>query len=285
MIEGQPGSVWTNEQNDLIVADYFAMLADELAGRNYVKSHRNSALQSLTGRNRGSIERKHMNISAVMERLGLPRIKGYAPNANFQAGLIDAVERCLSEKELPSHPASLNPASALSEERALWIGPPPMLPPELTKSSPELERLVRKFDPAARDERNRSLGKDGELLVFEHEVRRLETSKRSDLAKKVEWTSQERGDGAGFDIASFETDGRPRLIEVKTTNGSAISPFYLSENERSFSEERPEAFTLLRLYNFAERPMAFELRPPLGAALSLMPTNYRATPMLGTGCA
>jgi Domain of unknown function (DUF3883) len=279
MIEGQTGTNWTDEQNDLIVADYFAMLSDELAGLSFVKSHRNSALQSITGRNRGSIERKHMNISAVMERLGLPRIKGYAPNANFQAGLVDAVERYLSRQGLPEPSVLTTPANEVTEQRALWIGPPPILVPELVKSTPELERLVRKFDPAARDARNRSLGKDGELLVFEHEIRRLKTSKRPDLARRVEWTSQERGDGAGFDIASFETDGQARLIEVKTTTGSAITPFYLSENELSFSEERPEAFTLMRLYNFAERPMAFELRPPLGTVLSLMPITYRASPI------
>lgn len=32
MSEGEPGSNWTDEQNDLIVADYFAMLGDEIAG-------------------------------------------------------------------------------------------------------------------------------------------------------------------------------------------------------------------------------------------------------------
>lgn len=279
MNEGQPGSDWTDEQNDLIVEDYFAMLASELAGTDYVKAHHNSALQLVTGRNRGSIERKHMNISAVMEWLGLPRIKGYAPNANYQAGLLDAVERHLIVQGLPTHPPATKLANEFLEARELWIGPPPCPRPEFTKTTPELERLVRKFDPAARDARNRSLGKQGELLVFEHEVRRLTANDRPDLAKKVEWTSQERGDGAGYDIASFETDGRPRLIEVKTTNGTATTPFYLSKNELSFSDERPDAFALLRLYNFAEKPFAFELRPPLSALLMLAPTNYRATPL------
>lgn len=30
--------VWTEEQNDAIVADYFAMLADDIAGRPYALS-------------------------------------------------------------------------------------------------------------------------------------------------------------------------------------------------------------------------------------------------------
>jgi len=58
-------------------------------------------------------------------------------------------------------------------------------------------------------------------------------------------------------------DGRERLIEVKTTNGPAKTPFFLSENERCVSEERQDAFTLLRLYSFVEKPSAFELRAPL----------------------
>jgi hypothetical protein len=277
MAEGEPGSNWTDGQNDLIVADYFVMLGEELAGREYVKAHHNDALQKLTGRNRGSIERKHMNISAVMERLGLPRIKGYAPYANFQAGLVEAVERYLGDREIPQYAAIINQSSKLSEDSSLWIGPPPQTSPDQSKSTPELERLVRKFDPASRDARNRALGQMGEQLVFEHEIQRLETQKRGDLAKKVEWTSQEKGDGAGFDIASFELDGRPKLIEVKTTNGTALTPFYLSENERSFSDERPDAFALIRLYDFAEQPKAFELRPPLSSVLALNPTSYRAT--------
>jgi Domain of unknown function (DUF3883) len=279
MIEGQQGSDWTDGQNDLIVADYFSMLASELAGLGYVKSHHNNALQTLIGRSRGSIERKHMNISAVLERLGLPRIKGYAPLPNFQAGLINAVERHLSMRELPQFANSVGANNTLSERRTLWIGAPPNTSATIENLTPELERLVRKFDPAARDERNRALGKEGEELVLESEIRRLEYCDRSDLARKVEWTSQVHGDGAGYDIASFDADGKPRLIEVKTTNGPALTPFYLSENERAFSEDRPDAFALLRLYNFADNPMAFELRPPLSAVLALNPTNYRASLM------
>jgi hypothetical protein len=86
-----------------------------------------------------------------------------------------------------------------------------------------------------------------------------------------------RGDGAGYDIRSFEPDGRERLIEVKTTNGPAKTPFFLSENERAFSDERPDAFWLLRLYSFVETPSAFELRPPLSERLALNPTSYRAS--------
>jgi hypothetical protein len=162
-------------------------------------------------------------------------------------------------------------------ESALWIGPPPAASPDDHKETDRLRQLVRKFDPAERDARNRKLGKQGEELVFMHEQQRLRSAGCVDLAMKVEWTSEVRGDGAGYDIRSFDLQGRERLIEVKTTNGPAKTPFFLSENERAFSEERSDAFRLLRLYSFVEKPSAFELRPPLAERLALNPTSYRAS--------
>lgn len=53
------GDTWTDTQNDLIVAEYFAMLADDLAGRHYSKAGHNRALRDRISRDRGSIEYKH----------------------------------------------------------------------------------------------------------------------------------------------------------------------------------------------------------------------------------
>ena len=86
---------WTDEQNDAIVADYFAMLADDIAGQLYSKAEHNRLLQAVIGRPRGSIEYKHQNISAVLKGLGEDWIPGYKPAFNFQASLVDAVVRWL----------------------------------------------------------------------------------------------------------------------------------------------------------------------------------------------
>ena len=271
------GSVWSETEVDLILADYFSMLSDELAGRPFNKADHNRALQALTGRNHASIEFKHCNISAVLERLGIPTIRGYRPRANFQNALIDGVERYLSAKGQPVFSFTAAVPERVADSIALWIGPPPDVALEDQQEPERLRRLVRKFDPAERDARNRKLGKEGEELVFVHEQQRLRTADRDDLARKVEWTAEVRGDGAGYDILSFDLNGSERLIEVKTTNGAAKTPFFLSENERAFSEERPEAFRLLRLYNFNDRPSAFELHPPLIEHLALHAANYRAT--------
>lgn len=63
------GTVWTDREVDLVVAAYFQMLEQEIIGEHYVKSHKNAELQNLTGRSRGSIERKLQNVSAVLDVL------------------------------------------------------------------------------------------------------------------------------------------------------------------------------------------------------------------------
>jgi hypothetical protein len=271
------GSLWRDWEVDAIVADYFHMLTDEMAGRSFNKSEHRRALQALIERDPGSIERKHQNISAVLERLGVPFIRGYKPLAHFQNALLDAVERYLTAMGQPIFQFATAAPTQLAEAPTLWIGPPPEISPKEASEPERLQRLIRKFDPAERDARNRSLGKRGEELVLMHEQLHLRSKGRADLARGVEWTSEVRGDGAGYDIKSFELDGSERLIEVKTTNGAAKTPFFLSENERAFSDERSDAFRLLRLYNFAENPSAFELQPPLGERLALNPANYRAS--------
>lgn len=271
------GSIWSDYEIDLIVADYFAMLADEIADRPYNKAEHNRALQNLTGRNHASIEFKHCNISAVLELLGMPTIRGYRPRPNFQNALIDGVGRYLAAKGEPTFVSTVPEFAAVAESPALWIGPAPQTAVGESDPPAQMRQLIRKFDPAERDARNRALGKRGEELVYMHEQLKLQSAGRNDLARKVEWTSEIRGDGAGYDIRSFEPDGRERLIEVKTTNGPATTPFFLSENERAFSDERPDVFRLLRLYSLIEKPRAFELQPPLAERLALNPVNYRAS--------
>jgi hypothetical protein len=271
------GTHWTATEVDLIVADYFNMLASQFGGLPYNKAQHNEALQRLIPRSRKSIEFKHCNISAVLERLGMPIIPGYKPLPHFQNALLDGVERYLALRGQPIFEMGNVAEPRVAEAQTLWLGPPPTPSPKATDETEGLRRLVRKFDPAARDARNRKLGRLGEELVFQHERRRLIRGEREDLARKLEWTSDVHGDGAGYDIHSFELDGKDRLIEVKTTNGSARTPFFLSENERLFSTERPDAFRLLRLYSFIEKPSAFELRPPLEDHLTLSPVNYRAS--------
>ena len=271
---------WTDVENDLIVADYFAMLADDISGRRYSKAeHRRALLPLLNDRSEGSVEFKHQNIRAVLKGLGEDWIPGYKPAFNFQMTLVDAVARwlALNPAWLGRQPG-LQPAGGLREAAQIWVGPPPTLsnqpPPQ------ELEQMLhiaRKFDVAGRDERNRALGRAGEERVLAHERAALRTAGRDDLARKVRWVSEEDGDGAGYDIASFAPDGFPRLIEVKTTNGWERTPFHITRNELAVAEERRSEWRLFRLWNFSREPKAFELHPPLDAHVSLTATTFQAS--------
>ncbi|MEX6724708.1 DUF3883 domain-containing protein [Parapedomonas caeni] len=273
-------SAWTDTENDLIVADYFAMLADDIAGRPYNKAeHRRALLPLLNGRSEGSVEFKHQNISAVLKGLGEDWIPGYKPAFNFQMSLVDAVTRwlALNPAWLGRLPAT-HAASGMREAAPLWVGPPPTQsnqpPPQ------ELEQMLhiaRRFDVAGRDERNRALGRAGEARVLAHELASLQAAGRDDLARKVRWVSEEDGDGAGYDIASFTSDGRARLIEVKTTNGWERTPFHITRNELAVADQHRSEWCLFRLWHFSREPRAFELYPPLDAHVSLTATTFQAS--------
>ncbi|OCX63718.1 hypothetical protein BFP70_11980 [Thioclava sp. SK-1] len=271
-------SDWSDIENDAVVASYFEMLSDELSGRSYNKAAQNRALQEQTGRSRGSIEFKLCNVSAAFVGLGLPIIKGYRPRFNFQMSLAEAASRWLArhpEWELALHRKE---TAALAEPPSLFVGTAPTLrnapPPEELE---QMQRVARHFDVAGRDERNRALGHAGEERVFLHERQMLKQHDRDDLARRVRWVSQEDGDGAGYDIASFTPEGRERLIEIKTTNGWERTPFHISRNELEVAVERRDDWYLFRLYDFARAPQAFELRPPLDAHVTLTATNFQAS--------
>jgi Fe-S-cluster containining protein len=271
------GTDWTDQEIDLIVADYFDMLERDLAGQSYIKSQHNASLQLLTRRSHGSIERKHQNISAVLRnKLGLRWILGYKPLPNYQEALASGIEKYLSiygVSQLVDRPTM----PQLAENGTIFIGQAPAPERAQKADPPALQRLVRKFDPAVRDERNRSLGKRGEELVLISERARLCGAGCEHLAKKVRWVSQEDGDGAGYDILSFNRRGEERLLEVKTTTGCELTPFYVSANECALSEERPQQFRIYRLYDFTREPKAFKIAPPLRSALILETASYRAS--------
>jgi hypothetical protein len=269
------GTHWQSDELDLIVADYFAMLAADLSGRAYLKSKHSATLMALIGRTHRSVEFKHQNISAVLDELGMPWIPGYKPKRNYQNAIFDAIDRYLTE-----HPAILDPVStwqAAAPSLAEIFVVPPTLAATDDRIPERLEHLVRKFDPVERDYRNRSLGKAGEGFVVDLERRRLTGADRSDLAGKVRWVAAEDGDGAGYDVLSFDPAGRERLLEVKTTNGSARTPFFLTRNECDLAAERPEDWRIYRVHLFAKQPRIFAIAPPLAGALRLSPEIWRAS--------
>lgn len=126
--------------------------------------------------------------------------------------------------------------------------------------------------------RNQTLGLAGGKLVLEFEYKRLWQAGKKDVANRIQHVSDTTGDHLGFNISSFETDGRDRLIEVKTTQFGALTPFFASKSEVEVSESREAEYQLYRLFKFTEQPKLFVLPGSLRTTCTLGPMQYSALP-------
>ena len=274
----------------MIVVDYFAMLRSDWAGEKLVKADAYRRLSEKIDRTPSSIERKHQNISAVLDRMGLPFLAGLVPASNFQAKLFDAVQQRLnSDPELLDILTGRKTVEKIGKaavpQLKIDMDPPDIRPavslkPEFGESDPPAGMFT---DYAERDARNRELGEQGEKVVLEYEQQRLIQNGRGDLADKVRWTAKESGDGFGYDIFSFAGKGdRPdeeRLLEVKTTTLDKTADFWITPKELRVSEEKDKVYRIIRLFRFndLQKRGGFKLRPPLRAHISLQPTLFRAS--------
>lgn len=157
------------------------------------------------------------------------------------------------------------------------------LPPKATSKTGKGEKETKDgiIDWAAREQKNRDLGLAGELLVMEHEKKRLCDAGRNDLAYRVEHIALSDS-AAGYDIISFELDGGKRFIEVKTTTGPASTPFYISENEVVVSRDLQEQFWLYRVHSYSRENNSAEFYVKNGdvsTGFELAPTTYKAIPV------
>ena len=270
------GTDWTADEIAVLVGSYFLMLAEERAGRDYNKSEFRRSVIAAIGRKPGSIERKLQNVFAVLDEIRVPWIQGYKPLPHYQDALVTVVEQ-----QLLGHPelftAGAGPLRVRNEDEIL-VAPPAFLNSDAERRPAAIRRLVGKFDPAARDARNRDLGRAGEEFVVGFERRRLEKAGKSNLAKDVRWVSDLDGDGYGYDVQSFEIDGEPRLLEIKTTCGNERTPFWMTRRECDVAAERGGIYRVRRVFHFRNEVKMFDIAPPLESGLLLTPATLMAVP-------
>jgi hypothetical protein len=278
--------VWSREEVEAAVTDYFDMLAKELRGEPFNKAEHNRALQQvLNSRTRGSVERKHQNISAILIALGYPYIDGYKPLGNYQYLLRSVVEdRLLNATNLNQTVNSVveAPVEAIPQvDDLLSIQVPPPVREEGSSRVYEEPmaggRSVRR-NYLEIEARNQSLGCAGEALVLRFEHERLMRVGEPTLAGRIQHVSRTLGDHLGYDIVSFEADGRERLIEVKTTRFGAMTPFFASRNEVNDSARCENQYQLYRLFSFHSQPRLVALPGSLRNSCRLDPANYSAIP-------
>jgi hypothetical protein len=274
---------WSQLECEAVVRDYFEMFRKDVVGEPYSKTeHRRALQQLLDNRSEGSIEYKHQNISAILLETGYPYIPGYKPAGNYQSLLGVVVLNYLKGRadEILGLVARLSNSVPASVADYDWRDVVDAAP-ECVRSTVEeqiRERAPVKFNYAERESRNRNLGERGEEFVLRYERHRLEQAGRSDLANEIEWTAKVKGDGAGYDIRSFD-EGRDaeRYIEVKTTNSGKYQPFLITRNEVLFSASQAESYVLYRVFNFRSHPRLFLLPGNSQQHVNLSPRQYRAS--------
>lgn len=237
------------------IKGYFELFKMELSSQSVNKSEYLRQLnKKISKRSIGSISRKFSNISAILHIRGLRFLKGYTPLHNFQNLLESEVDSFFETNPtmrnlLENHSIMYQPLKQIDKSQLtayLVQTPDAHVLRELAIAK------LKKIDYAARDFQNRQLGKKGEEFIYVYEKANLEKAGLDKLASKVKWISQEEGDGAGFDILSFENTGKEKYIEVKTTNLDISTNFYMSKNELDFSKKHDDDFSLYRVYDFSD---------------------------------
>lgn len=277
---------WSKQELDLIVAEYFAMLTEELAGRTFNKTQRRQQLlPQLHRRSEAAIEFTYANISAVLQRpeISLPYIRGYKPRHNYQKDLVETILLYLNsaqglqvyqklDSELNRDPAMVTPPTP---EQAIRLNPPPKI--QETPSLSYQGAVHFKIDYVAREQDQLELALAGERWVMQLEQIRLSHLGRPDLARRIEHVAL-TSDKEGFDIRSFERTGRERLIKIKTTRFGEETPFYTNNHELDVSTRYADTYHLYRLYDFRQQPSLYVIGGDLSARLKLQPVIYMATP-------
>lgn len=128
----------------------------------------------------------------------------------------------------------------------------------------------KKIDYSRKQERNTAVGQLGEAFALAYERWRL--AEHPELAEKIVHVSLE-DDTLGYDIKSFETDGRVRYVEVKATEGPLATRFFISANEIACAEQHAQQFVILRVGNVRNKPVCCEIRD-LNAELDLKPAVF-----------
>jgi hypothetical protein len=277
---------WSREEVEAAVADYFHMLALELRSQPFNKAEHNRRLRGLlNSRGHGSIERKHQNISAILIECGYPYIEGYKPLGNYQELLRNVVEtRLAGASAVNAIVADVVEQQAVEtpsvEDLLGIVVAPPTREEKIyrAKERPQAPRRPVRRNYLELEARNSALGRAGEELALRFEQERLRSIGERKLAERVQLVSESLGDHLGYDVLSFERDGRERLIEVKTTQFGAWTPFFASRNEVNVSENRAEQYQLYRVFSFSSQPRLFALPGSLRKTCSLDPYTYSALP-------
>lgn len=122
------------------------------------------------------------------------------------------------------------------------------------------------------------IGDIGEEIVYKLEIKKLNKIGLAHLSRKVKHISKE-DDAAGYDIYSFDENGKEIFIEVKSTLGYANKPWFVSRAELEFSKSNANNYILYRVYDLdlnVHKGKYFKLYGALDKSISLEPIIFEA---------
>lgn len=109
-----------------------------------------------------------------------------------------------------------------------------------------------KVDHSAQSKKFKRIGDRGEQIVVMAERQILTRNGREDLALKVDQISK-RDDSIGYDIQSYDIDGKEKYIEVKSTlKPVGFCYIYISANELEIAENKDNYYFYI-VYNVGDK--------------------------------
>lgn len=123
------------------------------------------------------------------------------------------------------------------------------------------------------------IGKQGEQFVYELERRKLFNT---EFFNKVDPTPS-LDHNMGFDILSYEINGEPVFIEVKTTTGDVNQPFYISDNELKKAKQTwddDKKYKIYRVGNISGSPTLRIYEHLFTNEVDITNVVYRVSPKL-----
>lgn len=119
------------------------------------------------------------------------------------------------------------------------------------------------IDYSEQQKRNQETGDIGEKIVLANEIDKARKWGLSeDLVSQIRRVSLE-SDDYGFDILSFDQNGKEHYIEVKTTKASSNSlSFVLTQNELDHARKYGSAYSIVMVFDVAQNPRIWDMGNP-----------------------
>lgn len=119
------------------------------------------------------------------------------------------------------------------------------------------------IDYSDQQKRNQETGDIGEKLVLANEIDKARKwGLAEELVSQIRRVSLE-SDDYGFDILSFDQNGKEHYIEVKTTKASSNSlSFVLTQNELDHARKYGSAYSIVMVFDVAQNPRIWDMGNP-----------------------